>query len=188
MRPGGGGPKGAAFERKTGLTLSLWLTQGGRTDLFSRNVLSGGRFTLASKKGEVLGVPGDLMAAHPLAFEFLSNFLVECKHTASIQLDQFVFDRVQKTWLSKVIAKAAKEADSMGLDYLVVACQNRRPAMAFMPGKLTSNLLKIAYPRGALRYHRFHRDTILACAFDDLVTHIRPDLFLASLPPKEPMK
>lgn len=186
MRPGGGGAKGAAFERKTGVALSIWLTQGRRADLFSRNVLSGGRFTIAEKAGRELGTPGDLMAAHPLAFEFLSRFLVECKHTKTIQLDQFIFDRTEKTWLSKVVAKAKKEANTMDVDFMVIACQNRRPTLVFMPIGCGKAAADMARPKNAVVFHKFHNDTLWCCALDDLVGHVRSDRFLAALPPRSP--
>ena len=51
MRPGGGKPKGNEFERWVGRQLSIWITDGARTNIFARNVLSGGGFTVTLEKG-----------------------------------------------------------------------------------------------------------------------------------------
>jgi hypothetical protein len=184
MRPGGGSIKGAQFERLTGIQLSLWLTQGKRSDLFARNVLSGGKFTLATQKGKELGMPGDLMAAHPLAFEFLSTFLVECKHHADLKLEQYFFDIHKKGSLAKIIEKASEEADSVNLYHMVVAMQNRCPAMVFLPAIAGLSVLNVARPKQAMRYHKLHNDSVFICKLEDLVCLVRPDLFLASIPPK----
>jgi hypothetical protein len=186
MRPGGGQAKGAAWERKAGVYLSLWVTEGQREDIFSRNVLSGGRFTNAVKAGKDLGTPGDLMAAHPLAFDFLSLFLVECKHTASIQLDQYIFDKQGKTWLSKVITKAAGEAKTMSLNYMVIAMQNRKPPLLFMPAMAGMMVRDRARPKGSVAFHRFHNDTVFCCTFEDFVRNVKCIDFLAAMPPKGP--
>jgi hypothetical protein len=184
MRPGGGAEKGAAFERRTGVMLSLWLTGGRRADLFARNVLSGGRFTLAERKGLELGMPGDLMAAHPLAFDFLSTFLVECKHHASLKLEQYFFDIHLKGSLAKILAKAQAEANSVNLYPLIIAKQNRAEALIIMPGAIGKLVLAQAKPLPALRYHVMHQDSIFICRLEDFVSLLRPDIFIAAVPRK----
>ena len=53
MRAGSSKAKGSQWEREVGKTFSLWLTNNERPDLFSRNVLSGGAFTIAHNKGDI---------------------------------------------------------------------------------------------------------------------------------------
>jgi hypothetical protein len=183
VRAGGGAEKGAAFERDTGKRLSLWITEGARSDLFSRNVLSGGKFTLATQKGLEKGMPGDLMAAHPLAFEFLSHFLIECKHHADLKLEHFLFDFQAKGHIASIIAKARMEAASMNLYYMVIAAQNRRPALVFMQSIVGLSANLHAKPRKAFRYHKFHNDTIFCCTLDDLLAYVKIGNLIAALPP-----
>jgi hypothetical protein len=175
MRKGGGQHKGAAFERKVGQQLSLWLTEGARADLFSRNVLSGGRFTLAVKNGVETSTPGDLMAAHPLAFEFLSRFMVECKHYKDLQILQFLLDRRNGTsFLSKVIDKAGREAKHSGLIPMVIAQQNQLTSpLVFLPMSAGVHVLSARQPTGVVVYHKLHRDTVLVLRLDALCMYIR---------------
>jgi hypothetical protein len=174
MRPGGGAAKGGEFERHVGRQLSLWLTNGQRTEIFTRNVMSGGVFTNALKLGkDERGMPGDLMAAHPLAFAFLSRFLVECKHLSSLGWDAYVYDRQRRSALGQIIALAAAQAAQAEppLDYLVIARQNRRPTIVIGAYPTLRNCIDT--PLGPLWHHVLH-GSVLVMSFDDLTTRVRP--------------
>jgi len=179
MRPGGSNPKGSAFERKTGGLLSAWLTKGERRDLFSRNVLSGGQFT--ASLGE-RGSPGDLMAAHPRAFRFLSAFVVECKHRRNLELAQFLLDTGGKSFLSRTVRKADAEGRQAGRHFLVVAAQNY-----ITPVVLTSTAVGgILVPY--MRTHTLHSHTVVMAHLSGLLA-LDPDEFLdwvEALPPPRP--
>jgi hypothetical protein len=124
-RPG----KGAGFERLLCRTLSLWLSEGEHRDLFSRNVLSGGRFTLAAKQNRARGMPGDVMPADPAAFAFASVFMVEAKHWRSLGLDQFILRPTAKCPLLAAWNHAVADAKSVGLVPLLIAKQNNMPTL-----------------------------------------------------------
>lgn len=183
MRPGGGKDKGSEWERQVGKRLSLWLTHGVRPDIFSRNVLSGGSFTNASRKGELSSrMPGDLMAAHPLAFAFMSRYAIECKHLASLGLEQFLFDDKNACELSKIISFADGQARVCALDYMIVAKQNRREPFVITAGGVGRRILesgaissraKIAPP-----HHFLHRGRIFMMKFDTMCGVIDPDRLL----------
>jgi hypothetical protein len=126
--------KGSAFEREAGKQLSLWLTAGERPDTFSRNVLSGGSFTNAELRGEKSSrMPGDLMAAHPLAFAFLSQFSVECKHYEDIGLDAYLWDTRARTMLGEFIYHTKRQAVPVDLEYMLIAKQDYRDGKASVP-------------------------------------------------------
>lgn len=181
MKVGGGKPKGSAFERKTGLALSLWISGGARIDLFSRNVLSGGRFTNASKKdGSTLGIPGDLMAAHPLAFEFLSIFNVECKSYKDIKLDSMIYDW-NKSFLGQVFNFTKKQSLLVGLRPIVIAKSDYREPIVLVDREVGIAAWKVAYPQQAFRYHCLHQHQYYLFPFSDLTSFVKPNSLLKEL-------
>lgn len=184
MRAGGGKEKGSEYERWTGKTLSLWVSEGQRADLFARNVLSGGSFTNAMKNGATteFGTPGDLMANHPMAFAFLSSFFVECKHYADLGFEAFLFDHEASSFLGKVLAQCRKQAVQSNVWPLLVAKQNRRPsillcdravgdaALAAVPGRLP-----------ALRHHHLHSGRTTMFLMEAFTSHVPPGRFIAAV-------
>lgn len=80
MRAGGGKAKGSQFERDVCKKLSLWLSNGTHEDLLWRSAMSGGRSTVAHKKGKRLAAQaGDISSIHELSAPFMNKFMVECK-------------------------------------------------------------------------------------------------------------
>ena len=93
MKPGGGKGKGSAFERDVCKGLSLWLTRNEDADILWRSAISGGRATVAAKKGKFLGhVSGDVCAVHELGYPFVKQFYVECKFLKNLHLTRLVID------------------------------------------------------------------------------------------------
>jgi hypothetical protein len=84
MRPGGGKSKGNQFERDVCVALSLWLTNGLKKDCLWRSAISGGRSTMARKKGELIRQMGDITAVSPEGHKLTDAFYVECKTYADI--------------------------------------------------------------------------------------------------------
>jgi hypothetical protein len=171
--------KGSSFERLTGKMLSQWITGGEREDLFSRNVLSGGRFTNSLRNKTSLGVPGDLMAAHPLAFNFLSHFLVECKHYKDLGIHLYLVDQKEKSFLAQVIKHTAAQAESAGLTWMLIAKQNMIPTLIFLP--------RAAYEAacillgGSYRMHSLHNGSIGVMRFEDFLVGIDATEYLITL-------
>lgn len=132
MRPGAGKEKGSEFERETGRILSKWITKGERDDLFCRTVLSGGQYTVSGK-----GNPGDLMAQDPLVHKLCSNYMIECKHWAN--LDMFSFIR-QQGELHKALVKLCFQAGSGGKSWLYVVKQNWYPTLVMTPIRAYHNV------------------------------------------------
>jgi len=172
--------KGSAFEREICLALSLWLSSGARTDLFVRNVLSGGRYTIALARNEDHGTPGDLMAGHPMAYAFATKVLVECKCYNDLNWDSFLYSPA-KSFLGRTIKLCEDQGHAAHLTYMVVAKQNRRESIAIMPKELGDKLVLASWNKVALRMHTFHSGKFTAIPFADIVELVRPNVFLKAL-------
>ena len=180
MRAGGGQAKGSSFERNICLALSLWLRDGARTDLFVRKVLSGGRYTIALARNEDHGTPGDLMAGHPMAFAFASKVLVECKAYKDLGWDSFFYS-FDKSFLGRTIKLCEDQGNASHLSFMVIAKQNRRESIAIMPKELGDKVLAAVWNKVSLRTHTFHSGKYTAIPFLDIVTLVRPKVFLKAL-------
>jgi hypothetical protein len=170
--------KGSSFERLVCSRLSLWISTGQRSNIFSRNVLSGGAFTVASGKGHEVNLPGDIAASHPLAFEFLSLFCVEAKHRKGLFLDAYLWDPAGKNFMARVYEHAANQAASVGLQPMVIARQNYSPTIVLMPCKIGMLACASSYPANMLSYHCLHRETVAFLLFNQLLRYVRPLKFL----------
>lgn len=167
MKNGGQKTKGNNFERAVGKELSLWLTDGEKPNIFARNVLSGGSFTVTLAKGvNAPNIPGDLMAASPLAFEFLSLFSIECKHRASIDLEVYLRDVKGTSFLSQTIKHTRAQATHHNLSWLVVAKENRHGTLVFMDYAIGKRCI----PQTAVCYHILHNETVLMTTMEMLLT------------------
>jgi hypothetical protein len=95
MTPGGSKRKGGSFERVVCKQLSLWVTNGGREDVFARSSLSGGRATQLQRKGkQASAISGDIAAVHEEGYPFIKKVYVECKHIANANfLGMFLYQR-----------------------------------------------------------------------------------------------
>jgi hypothetical protein len=173
MRLGGSQSKGSAWERQLGSALSLWITGGVRKDLFCRTVLSGGQHTISEGK---LGIPGDLMANHPLAFEFLALFSIEAKHYRSIELDKFIWDEKGSSFLAKVYAKANSQCVKLNLTPLVVAKQNHYPAVAIMSYQTGMAAYRVGDT--GFRFHILHNHSVVLVLLDNFIKHVPPQQFI----------
>jgi hypothetical protein len=180
VRPGGGKFKGASYERAAGKELSNWLTYSARGDIFTRNVLSGGKFTNSLQAGRKEGIPGDLMAAHPIAYDFLSHFLVECKHYANLNFEAFLFDRKRKSFLWTVLSHTKEQALHAELEWIIVAKQNRRPSLVLLDPKIAALAMRAMTTVKGLTYHVVHNR---ACGIMDLDNFLKadPKKFMASV-------
>lgn len=178
MRAGGGKEKGSAFERETGAQLSRWITAGQRKDLFSRNVLSGGRFTGQERKGETLGIPGDLMAAHPLAFDFLRRHVIECKHYADLGFAQFLFDQDRASFLIKTYDHTVNQAIKIDAFAWVIAKQNMKPAILLCPEHSANGLLRFAKRGPRIWHHKLQRGYLYMFLLSDILTRVLPTQYI----------
>jgi hypothetical protein len=152
--------KGNQFERDMCRKMSLWISRGERTDLFMRNVASGGAFTMSLKRGSALGVGGDMMAVHPLAHAFLDVFLTEYKHWRALNFEAALWNN--RGEFARVITKAEKQAQEAGRHCFIVAKQNFRAPILLMPNDIG---VRCAAP--GLVYHSLWNARVFACLLDD---------------------
>lgn len=177
-----GHAKGAEFEREIGRTLSMWITLNQRSNLFTRNVLSGGAHTRTVKLGiEEANIPGDIAAANPLAYEFLSHFSVECKFYKDIHLDVFIMDMVGTSFLAKVIAQARKQATAAGLYWMVIAKQNRTEPIVFMDYRIGKIALAGARFQNAFKYHNLCNDTVMMTTLRNMTMLVNAKRFIQAI-------
>lgn len=173
MRNGGGKAKGNAFETKVATALSLWLTDGKKKDALSRNILSGGRFTVTT-----LGMPGDIIAVHPAAFEFCSKVTVECKHYADIGIERFFF-QPDNSFLGRVFRKTREQCEPEGYFPVIVAKSNRVEPILITDSELGQLLIASAKNPRKFGYHLMHRERFLVTTFAALVEYVDAPTLLA---------
>lgn len=131
MRPGGSKEKGSEFERKICKLLSLWVSCGGKEDLFTRNVLSGGQFTGSEKRGKLKGQAGDLMCSHPDGRFLTERFIIECKHYRDLDLFSVLQMRGE---MFGYLKKLEEQANRNNRHWLFITQQNgKRWPLVFMP-------------------------------------------------------
>lgn len=167
MKAGGSVAKGSSFERDTCRVFSLWVSAGARADLFSRNVLSGGRFTNQAKANSAeLSNPGDMIASHPMGNAFLSLFAIECKHVQNVGFEPLLFDFAEGSFLTRVLGKARTQAHMIACQPLVVARQNRRPTVLFVDARVGNVFLGACPPKLKPRYHILHSGRTMLFDFE----------------------
>lgn len=115
--------KGSTFEREICRRLSLWITDGKRSDVFWRSAMSGGRATVARKHGADVRQAGDITAVAPEGHALTDVVFIECKHYAKLDIESFVLKN-QGT-LAKFWAVACKEALARCKEPWLIVRQNR---------------------------------------------------------------
>lgn len=183
MRAGGGKAKGSEFERKTCKALSLWLSHGQQTDLFTRNVLSGGRFTIMQDKGDA-GMPGDVAASHPLSHAFLERVLIECKHYKDLKLGELLHKPWGKTQIGLIYEKAHAQAKATKRSALLIAQQNHVPPLLIANATVGDALCDAFSARRGiqLNFHTFYSNRIFVFNFEDVTNLVSAEAFLGALP------
>jgi hypothetical protein len=121
--------KGSAFEREVCRELSLWVSKGSQEDVFWRSATSGGRSTVAAKKGLRLATQaGDISCIHQIGAPFIDKFLVECKNYADLNFVGLLLKR--KGHLAEFWSEVCTQADRYGKEPLLIAHQSRQPIIA----------------------------------------------------------
>lgn len=181
MKPGGGKSKGGGFERDVGAKLSLWISGGQRKDLICRTVGSGAQFT-TSKYSK--GNPGDLMAQHAQAFPLFNKWVIECKFWKSLDMIRFLSKEGE---LYNALNKVYNEAQSSNKRWMLIAKQNHKKEMIFMPSTLLfpkvnsgieKGFQKTIKPGKVLDYHTLFSDSVDMFVLDDFLESVEHDLFI----------
>lgn len=146
MRAGGGSQKGSSFEREIAKKLSLWITGGKQGDCLWRTPSSGGRATVAYRKGEEVRQAGDLCAMTPEAYQFCADLFLELKHLKKCSLTQSLSGKGD---LVRIWVKLVKQSkDHLRFPVLILR-QNRKPTL-FITGATVARMLS-ARTRGTIR-------------------------------------
>lgn len=126
MKRGGGKSKGSTFERKVCSMLSNWVSDRADADLFWRSSISGGRATVAKRKGRSIKPAGDICAVSPAGHVLTERFFIECKHYKNLQIDRFFIGtgKLHQFW-----KHAAKQANDHDRAPMLIARQNMFPIL-----------------------------------------------------------
>lgn len=125
MRKGGGKAKGSSFERQICKELSLWISGGEFADIFWRSAMSGGRSTVAMKKGTKLSAQaGDVSSIHSLGNEFIDRFMIEAKFYKTLNYESLIKGKGN---LLAFWQRATHDAKLHGKKPLLIAKQNHFP-------------------------------------------------------------
>lgn len=128
MKAGGSKAKGSSFERRVCKELSLWVSGGEHEDVFWRSAMSGGRATVASRRGVKLRrQAGDITATAPEGHVLTDRFYIEVKHVKALDFLSF-FTRNTGS-LAKYWKTAKREARRHGLLPMIIAKQNSLPTI-----------------------------------------------------------
>jgi len=132
--------KGASNERSVCRQLSLWVTHGTKEDVFWRSAMSGGRATVAKRKGKKLASQaGDISSVDINGHILTDHFYIETKHVKNLCLDRFIVTRTGP--LVKYWNTACLEATTYNKQPLLIVKQNLLPALLICEfgtvGKLT---------------------------------------------------
>lgn len=132
MKAGGSKRKGGSFERDVCERLSLWVSAGKQRDLFWRSAMSGGRSTVAAKKGVQLSrQAGDICAVAPEGHDLTNKHYIECKHLRNIGLHLFLLE--DKGPLARFWRTACKQAKHHARSPMMIVKENRLPTLVIAP-------------------------------------------------------
>lgn len=115
--------KGSSFERSIAKSLSLWLSDGERSDLLWRSAMSGGAHTVAAKRGsDASSMAGDLSSIDKLSHDFIEYFLVELKCYKNLNLQGLFYG--SKTGITQFYQRALKDAKAINKHPLLIVKQD----------------------------------------------------------------
>lgn len=166
MAKGSGKAKGGGFERLVSKRLSLWVSGGKDEDLFWRSALSGGRATVALKKGQTLKRQSGDISSVGEGGHVLTNFwYLECKFYANLDILNFIFlgrGKLQKFW--KTALKEAKRYDKLPM---LIAKQNRFPIIVVVKADTLNDVLEGTPNIICVRRYKMNVDIYL---FEDVMS------------------
>jgi len=168
MRRGGGKGKGSAYEREVCKRLSLWVSGGKSTDLFWRSAMSGGRATVAHRKGQKVRQSGDITAVAPEGHALTDFYFLECKFYKDLDLAAFFL--TGKGRLAKFWTTAVREAKKHKKKPILIARQNRMPDLFLAQPLTIAHHLRGGLPKGPeIRVKHPKLDKCTVWYFDELL-------------------
>lgn len=155
--------KGAQFERELCTGLSLWVSHGQKRDLFWRSAMSGGRATVGRTKGHDLNrQAGDICSVSPEGHVLTDRFYIEAKYYKNLDLGALIFGegKLVGFWLD-----TCRHARKYGKRPMLVARENRRPALMLLPVASLVPLRPLAWFPIGEAFHSYLLADVLSTSF-----------------------
>jgi hypothetical protein len=112
------------------------------------------------------------MAQDPLAFPFCEKITIEAKFWKNLELLKFLEKKEGTDLLYSALLKVKKEAESLSRQWWLVARQNRRRALLFMP------TAAMPYMREGLEWNWILSGSVYMFFLDDFLAKINPEWYL----------
>lgn len=124
-KPGMGKEKGGEFERQLCKAFSYWVTNGNRDDIFWRSSMSGGRASLAIKKGTAkrTAQAGDMSYIDMVGSTLLDRFVIEYKFYKDLSISSLIYGE-PKDLIIAFWAQVNRDATASNKYPMLIAKQN----------------------------------------------------------------
>jgi hypothetical protein len=126
MRPGSGKAKGSQYEREICVKLSLWVSEGTSTELFSRSSGSGSHATYKKKQGKQASQTGDITAVEPLGTPLTTKYFLECKFYRDLHLDSLIYGTPKDSSVLEFWTKTKEDAGFFYKRPIIIMRQNNK--------------------------------------------------------------
>jgi len=174
--------KGASFERKIAVELSLWWTNGANEDVFWRTAGSGGRATVRGKSNKLTRYSsGDITFTHEDGVPFIDYFLIELKRGYSQVWDILTFiDSNKEQTIVQWVEKAKQEVKRDFRQTWMLIFQRDRKQICVLMEYATLKQLEVLHKKQfEATYMLLPTDTkTIICRFSDLFKWLNPQVFL----------
>jgi len=171
--------KGSAYERKVCVGLSRWISNLTRDDIFWRSAMSGGRATLAQRKGRgsrFEGSTGDITAVDPMGEPLTATFSIEVKAYKQFEIDRPAFDRKGEL-LGLWKAHLPKAAQAKRLPMLIGKQDNMGEVL--LVTEEGGNIIEACSgPRPLVPTLHWPRHDVWIYLFRDFLANVDPALFV----------
>jgi hypothetical protein len=168
MKKGYGKQKGSQYERDVCRRLSLWISENKNPNLFWRSAMSGGRSTLALKRGGInKEQSGDISSVSEEGHTLIDQFYIECKNYTDLGIDNFLVGKSSKlTSFWKETCTAAKKNDKLPM---LVAKQSYFPELIILSlSGIREMLFKEMFPHTRI-YTGVNGNEVIVALFDDFL-------------------
>lgn len=170
--------KGGQFERDLCKKLSLWWTNGERSDIFWRTSGSGARAKTRSKQGQrTFGQYGDIQATDPIGQPLIDVFTIEAKKGYN---NHGFFDAVESfgkkdTMWEKFIKQAKEDCKNAGTKgWMLIWKRDRRKSVIWIPMNIYW-LLPLKNTRPGMRIYMRGMGRMFCTTLDEFLAKVSPE-------------
>lgn len=118
--------KGSGYEREICVKLSLWVSDGTSTELFSRSAGSGSHATYKKKQGKQASQTGDITSVDSKGTSLTDKYFIECKFYRDLQLPSLIYGTPKNGTILEFWSKAKEDATYFGKGPIIIARQNNK--------------------------------------------------------------